>query len=90
MCSDIITVMYREYLNSEFEGIQALKEEDLRFVYENLEEFEKKYNISLSEHNDIENNIILEATNVSECKGFTNGFKLAVRLIFEAYGIVKQ
>lgn len=90
MSDDIITTIYREYLDSAFEGIQALKEEDLRFVYENLEEFEKKYNISLSEHNDIENNIISEATNVSECKGFTNGFKLAVRLIFEAYGIVKQ
>lgn len=90
MCSDIITVMYREYLDDAFEGIQALKDEDLRFVYENLEKFEKKHNISLSEHNDIDNNIITEATNVSEHKGFTNGFKLAVRLIFEAYGIVKQ
>ncbi len=89
MQENIITAIYRKYLDNAFEGIHALDCDDLRIAYANLEEFEKKYNISLSEHNDIETDIINEATSVSELKGFTNGFKLAVRLIFEAYGTAK-
>lgn len=89
MQENIITAIYREYLDNAFEGIHALNCDDLQVVYANLEKFEKKHNISLSEHNDIETDIISEFTSVSERKGFTNGFKLAVRLIFEAYGITK-
>lgn len=89
MQRNIITAIYREYFNNAFEGIHALDFDDLEVAYANLEKFEKKHNISLSEHNDIETDIIDEVASVSELKGFTNGFKLAVRLIFEAYGITK-
>lgn len=89
MQENIITAIYRKYLDNAFEGIHALNCDDLQVVYANLKEFEKKHNISLSEHNDIETDIINEVASVSELKGFTNGFKLAVRLIFEAYGTAK-
>ncbi len=89
MQENIITAIYHEYLNNAFEGIQTLNMDDLQDAYANLEKFEKKHNISLSEHNDIEADIIDEVANTSELKGFTNGFKLAVRLIFEAYGTAK-
>lgn len=89
MQENIITAIYRKYLNNAFEGIHALDTDDLQDAYANLEKFEKKHNISLSEHNDIETDIIDEVASASELKGFTNGFKLAVRLIFEAYGTTK-
>lgn len=86
MSNNIISSIYKAYLENEFEGIQALRCEDLQVAYANLKEFEKKHNISLSEHNDIETDTISETSNTSELKGFTNGFKLAVRLIFEVWG----
>ena len=89
MQENIITAIYRKYLNDAFEGIHAIDCDDLQIAYANLDKLEKKHNISLSEHNDIETDIIIEVTSVSELKGFTNGFKLAVRLIFEAYGTAK-
>lgn len=89
MQENIISTIYRQYLDNAFEGIQALDFDDLQAAYANLDEFEKKHNISLSEHNAFETDILSEITNISELKGFTNGFKLAVRLIFEVYGITK-
>ena len=89
MQENIITAIYRKYLNDAFEGIHAIDCDDLQIAYANLEKLEKEHNISLSEHIDIETDIINEITSVSELKGFTNGFKLAVRLIFEAYGTAK-
>lgn len=89
MDNKIIAAIYDECLDNVFDGIKALNTDDLQAAYANLDEFEKKHNISLSEHNDIETNTINEVAGVSELKGFTNGFKLAVRLIFEVYGITK-
>lgn len=89
MDNKIISAIYDEYLDNAFDDIKALNTDDLQAAYANLDEFEKKHNISLPEHNDIETNIINEVAGVSELKGFTNGFKLAVRLIFEVYGIAK-
>lgn len=84
--NDILNTIYRHYVDDAFEGIQALDFDDLQTAYANLDEFEKKHNISLSEHNNFETDILSEITKISELKGFTNGFKLSVRLIFEVFG----
>lgn len=89
MQENIISSIFSAYLDNAFEGIHALNMDDLQVVYANLKKFEEKHNISLSELNDIETDIINEITSISELKGFTNGFKIAVRLIFEAYGTAK-
>lgn len=86
MSNDILNTIYKHYVDDAFEGIQALNFDDLQNAYANLDEFEKKHNISLSEHNNFETDILSEITNISELKGFTSGFKLAVRLIFEVFG----
>lgn len=88
MSNDIITTIYHTYIANAFEDIQA-SSTDSQVADANLEEFEKKHNISTEEQNDIEENIITEITYASKLKGFTDGFKLAVRLMSEIYGITK-
>lgn len=83
MQENIISSIYSAYLNNEFEGIRPLQSNDLQSGYEKLNDFEKEHNISLSERNRLETDIINEFTNTSELKGFTNGFKFALRLLSE-------
>lgn len=89
MDSNILNAIYDVYVDNVFEGIQALNFDDLKDAYASLDEFMKKNNLSLSERNSLEANIISTISYTSEQKGFANGFKLAVRLIFETYGITK-
>lgn len=82
---NIISSIFHSYINGEIEGVSALTCDDLQTAYANLDKFIEKHNMSKSEYNGIDTDIISEATYVSEYKGFTNGFKLAVRLILETH-----
>lgn len=86
MSNDILNAIYNHYVNDAFEGIQALTVDDLKDAYASLDEFEKKHNVSLSEHNALDFNVLSVISGTSEQKGFINGFKLAARLIFEVWG----
>lgn len=90
MFDSIIPKLYEMCLNNEFEGIQALQVNDLQIGYEKLDIFEKQHNISMKDHTDFEFDVLNEFTEVSEQIGFICGFKVAVRLMSEIYGIVKQ
>lgn len=83
MNNSVISAIFGAYLDNMFEGIQALNFYDLQDAYAKLDEFEKKHNISLSEHNDFEDSVLSEICCISERKGFANGFKLALRLAVE-------
>lgn len=83
MDNKIISVIYSTYLDNEFIDLPALNYYDLSAEYKKLDEFLEKHNISLEERNDLDSDIISEFTNKSEKIGFTNGFKLALRLVFE-------
>lgn len=89
MQENIITAIYRKYLDNAFDGMQAISSES-QAAREVLEKFESKYNISAEERNDIEDNIITEVTYAGERKGFVNGFKIAVRLMSEVYSNEKK
>ena len=67
------------YLDNEFEGIQPLRSNDLQNEYEKLNDFEKQHGISEAVHLDFDE-VLTKFIYASELKGFTNGFKLAVRL----------
>ena len=83
MQENIISSIYNAYLDNEFEDIQPLRPNDLQSGYEKLNDFEKKHNISTAEQNEFYTDVLNEFTAISELKGFTNGFKLAARLLME-------
>lgn len=83
MQENIISSIYNAYLDNEFEGIQPLRSNDLQSGYKKLNDFEKKHNISTAEQNEFYTEVLNEFTVISELKGFTNGFKLAARLLME-------
>lgn len=90
MFDSIIPKLYEICLNGEFEGIQALQENDLQIGYDKLEIFEKQHNFSSDDCLHFRNDVLNEFTEVSEQIGFMCGFKVAVRLMSEIYGIAKQ
>lgn len=87
MVDSIIPKLYEMCLNKEFEGIQPLQENDMQTAYDKLRIFEEQYNLSAGCSLDFENNILDEFTLISEQRGFSCGFKVAVRLMSEIYGI---
>lgn len=89
MFDSIIPKFYEMCLNDEFEGIQALQENDLQIGYDKLEIFEKQHNFSADACLQFRNCILNEFTEISEQIGFVCGFKVAVRLMSEIYGITK-
>lgn len=89
MYESIIPKLYEMCLNNEFNGIQALQNDDLQIGYDKLDIFEKQNNISAEAHAKFEAYVLNEFTEVSEQIGFMCGFKVAVRLMSGIYGITK-
>lgn len=87
--SNILNALHSAYLDDMFENVSPVNYYDLEAAYKKLDKFEKKHNISVSEHNNLEFDVLSAISNISEQKGFVNGFRLAVQLISEAYGITK-
>ena len=80
MDTSIIDAIFSAYLDNKFEGVQTLSTDDLQAAYAKLNEFEKKHNISETEHIEFEDDVLSEIFCTCEHKGFENGFKLALRL----------
>ena len=89
MFDSIIPKLYDMCQNDEFKGIKAVQVDDLKNAYESLAVFEKQHNISIADSNNFKVNILDEFTEVSQQIGFICGFKVAVRLMSEIYGITK-
>lgn len=89
MFNSIIPKLYEMCQNDEFKGIKALQFDDLKIAYEYLNVFEKQHNISTADHNRFETDVLCEFTQTSQQIGFICGFKVAVRLMSEIYGITK-
>lgn len=83
MNSNILTVIFDDYISNSFEGICSLSQKDLQNEYDILAKFEKEYVFSAKDCNFLECDIINSLLYKSELNGFTNGFKLAVRLFSE-------
>lgn len=89
MFDSIIPKLFDMCQNDEFNGIKALQFDDLKTAYEYLDVFEKQHNISMADHNRFEAYVLCEFTQTSQQVGFICGFKVAVRLMSEIYGITK-
>lgn len=79
----IMSQIFDLYLNDNFEGISSSDwEED----YKKIKEFEEQHKFSISDCTYLEADIINSLVHKSEMLGFSNGFKLAVRLLSEIRG----
>jgi len=84
MDNNILGALFDSYIENSFKSIKAMDTNDLCKERSALDEFSKKHGLSQREQSFLENEIINDMTLISEYKGFTNGFKLAMRMILEA------
>lgn len=84
MDNNVLSALFDSYVENSFKGIKALDTNDLCKERSALDEFSKKHGLSYEEQVFLETEIIDSITLISEYKGFTGGFKLAVRMILEA------
>lgn len=76
----IIAQIFGLYLNNSFEDIRSCEWEE---EYEKIREFEEQHQFSFSDCTYLEADLINSLVYKSELLGFSNGFKLAVRLFSE-------
>lgn len=83
MFDSIIHQIFDTYLDNKFDDIRPLFQEDWQEEYEELVKFENKHQFLDTDRTYLECDIINAINYKSELKGFTNGFKLAARLLSE-------
>lgn len=79
----IMTQIFDLYLDNSFEDINSYECEE---EYEKIREFEEQHQFSISDRTYLEADLINSMVYKSELLGFSNGFKLAVRLLSEIRG----
>lgn len=89
MFDNIMRQIFDMYLDNDFEGIRPLFQDDWQKEYEELTKFERKHQFSGADRTHLECDLLNPVIYKSELKGFANGFKVAVRLMSEIYGITK-
>lgn len=83
MFDTIMHQIFDTYLDNDFEGIRPLFQDDWQEEYAELVKFERKHQISRADCTCLECDLLNPILYKAEQKGFSNGFKLAARLLFE-------
>lgn len=82
----VISAIYTAYIEDGIKGIKAISIYDLKETYTKLKKFERDYRLSSCDRSELEADIICEFASQFEKRGFTDGIKVAVQLLFEACG----